>query len=267
MKKKRLIPLVLYKDGYVIQSRAFLVHRSIGLLDATLRRLDDWRADEVILIDISSKDSTKGPSGRLDTASKYSKTFLDAVKTQSHYGSMPLTIGGGITSMTQVENLFLSGADKILLGSAIFENPQLVTKIAEEYGSQSIVFSLDYMESNGKRVVCYASAQRIVQPDLQQVFDMACSLGVGEIMLHAVSRDGSKQGMDVSVLDEITEPKVPIIVCGGAGSPAHMVAMLSSNKLDAVAAGNYFHHVESSVQVARSALIAAGLPVRRIGAL
>lgn len=265
MKKKRLIPLVLYKSGYVIQSRDFSVHRSIGLLDATLRRLDDWHSDEVVLVDISPSWEAQVSSGRLDTASKFSATFLDAVRTQSHYGSMPLTIGGGISSMQQVEHLFLSGADKILLGSAIFDNPHLVTKIAKEYGSQSIVFSLDYREVNGRRQVCYAGAQKVVPQGLREVLEIAFDLGVGEVMLHAVTRDGSKLGMDLDVVTEVQDIKMPLIACGGAGSPAHMIDMLQSSAIDAVAAANYFHHVESSVHVARSALFEAGLPVRSAG--
>lgn len=265
MKKKRLIPVVLFKNGYVVQSRNFSVHRSIGLLDATLRRLDEWNADEVILIDISSRELDGGFTGRLDTASRFSDSFLEAVSTHAHFGSMPLTVGGGLHSMAQVEQLFRAGADKILLGTAVYKSPELVLEIAEKFGSQAIVFSLDYREASGERTVHYSGGRIPVASSLGQVVQMADELGVGEIMLHAISRDGSKAGMDESVISELGQVSVPLIVCGGAGNPSHMFDLIQSDKIEAVAAANYFHHVESSVQLARTALIQSGASIRNPG--
>jgi cyclase len=262
MKKKRIIPLVLFRNGYVVQSREFRNHRSLGLLDGTLERLEDWAADEVIVLNISNSEEPM--IGRSDLATAFEADFISALRKHSIRNSMPLTVGGGIKSIRDAELIFQSGADKIYLNTLINREPGTVEKMVQRFGSQSIVGGIDVRWMNEELVAFYFNGSIKIQENFRSIVNHYLSLGVGEIMVNSIDRDGMKNGFDESILDYLPEPTIPLILCGGAGNPNHFVEPLRNLKIDGVVAGNYFQHVENSVPIVRNHLLNEGLPVRKV---
>ena len=262
MKKKRIIPLVLFRNGYVVQSRNFSNHRSLGLLDGTLERLEDWAADEVIVLNISN--SIEPSIGRSDLATKIEVDFISTLKKHSRQNSMPLTVGGGIKSIRDSDVIFQSGADKIYLNTLVNQDPNTVVRMVEKYGSQAIVGGIDIRWVDDSPIAYYLNGGIAIKSDFKQLIDHYISLGVGEIMINSIDRDGIKNGFDENILDFLPTLAIPIILCGGAGNPSHFVEPLRSIKIDGVVAGNYFQHVENSVPLVRDHLLKIGLPVRKV---
>jgi len=262
MKKKRIIPLVLFRNGYVVQSRNFSNYRSLGLLDGTLERLEDWAADEVIVLNISN--SAEPSIGRGDLATKIEVDFISTLKKHSLRNSMPLTVGGGIKSIRDSDVIFQSGADKIYLNTLINQDPNTVVEMAEKYGSQAIVGGIDVRWVNHAPVAYYLNGNITIEKDIKQLIDHYISLGIGEIMVNSIDRDGMKNGFDEDILEYLPLSALPITLCGGAGNPNHFVEPLKSLKIDGVVAGNYFQHVENSVPLVRDHLLTLGLPVRKV---
>lgn len=262
MKKKRIIPLVLFRNGYVVQSRNFSNHRSLGLLDGTLERLEDWAADEVIVLNISN--SSEPLLGRNDLATKTEHDFISTLKKHSTRNSMPLTVGGGIKSIKDTDLIFQSGADKIYLNTLLHQAPKTVEAIVNKYGSQAVVGGIDIRWVEHAPVAYYSHGKIEVKGSIQQLVDNLIGLGVGEIMINSIDRDGMKVGFDEEILEFLPLRAVPIILCGGAGNPNHFVEPLKNIKIDGVVAGNYFQHVENSVPLVRDYLINVGLPIRKV---
>lgn len=266
MKKKRVIPLVLFRDGHVVQSRGFSAYRALGNLGPTLKRFSDWNADEVVLVDISSDQTSHL---RTDTRNRPSPSFLEALEDYSKIGTMPMTVGGRVASVRMAGELFGRGADKVLLSSAIHEHPHVVGEIAAEYGSQAVVACLDYSrqaESKEARVLLDRRTGLLGPPLAKSIEKLLNDGNVGEIMLNSVDLDGSKQGMDKLLLESLSWHEVtkPIIVCGGAGNPEDFLEPLSSPQVDAVAAANMFQHIEDSVPLVRNFLLERKALVRRV---
>jgi cyclase len=261
MKKKRIIPLVLFRNGYVVQSRNFSNHRSLGLLDGTLERLEDWAADEVIVLNISN--STEPLLGRNDLATKMESDFISALKKHSTRNSMPLTVGGGIKSVKDADVIFQSGADKIYVNTLLHQEPKTVEAIVKKYGSQAVVGGIDVRWVDQVPVSFYLNGKVEVKESIQRLIDHLIYLGAGEIMINSIDRDGMKVGFDEKILDYLPMNKLPITLCGGAGNPGHFVEPLKNIKIDGLVAGNYFQHVENSVPLVRDHLMKIGLPVRK----
>jgi cyclase len=231
-------------------------------LDGTLERLEDWAADEVIVLNISN---TIEPSvGRSDLATKIEANFFSTLKKHSRRNSMPLTVGGGIMSIEDSDVVFQSGADKIYLNTLINQYPKTVVEMVEKYGSQAIVGGIDIRWVNQAPVAYYLNGNIAIKKDVKQLVDEYISLGVGEIMINSIDRDGMKNGFDKDIFEYLPSFAIPITLCGGAGNPNHFVEPLRSPKIDGVVAGNYFQHVENSVPLVRDHLLKAGLPVRKV---
>lgn len=263
MKKKRIIPLVLFKDGYVVQARGFAHHKRLGLLGPTLRRLEEWGADEIIISNISMAGYGVGQSrGRTDLADDFQFDFIEAVKKHAALTSVPLTVGGGVRDVTEVERLFEIGADKVLINSGFHKNEILVSEVSKRFGRQALVLGVDYIETRADRQVFVDGSRTATGFHVAEVIRRAEAIGVGEFFLNSISRDGMKQGLDLAILTQLMGTSTPVILCGGAGQPRDFPEALSAKEVDGVAAANYFQHVENSVQLARSACIAAGIIVR-----
>ena len=264
MKKKRVIPLVLFRDGHVVQSRGFSSFRALGNLGPTLKRFSDWNADELVLVDISSNQRSHL---RADTKNRPSPNLLTALEEYSKIGTMPLTVGGRINSVEMAAELFSRGADKVLLSSMVHKNPQVLGEIATEYGSQAVVACLDYayeQETREARALLDRSARTLGPLLIQSIEALMEDNNVGEIMLNSVDLDGRKQGMDKLLLELLSRQEVtkPVIVCGGAGGPEDFLEPLSLPQVDAVAAANIFQHIEDSVPIVRDFLIKSGVNIR-----
>ena len=253
MLKKRLIPILLLKNGFLVQSKNFEFHHNIGHPLKAVKRLSQWCSDELIYLDISRDEIYD--VHREDHGYKNFENFLSIIREVSKLTFMPITVGGKIKNLDDVEKRFKFGADKVCLNSAPLENPELILQIAKEFGSQSIVISIDVKFTNGKYEIFYKFGKKKAKYDLVEWLKIIEDKGAGEILINSIDKDGSKTGYDMNLLDKVSKNcKIPIIACGGAGKNEDFLDVLSNTNIDAVAAANFFHHSDFSVYNAKKFL-------------
>ncbi len=250
MLKRRVIAVVVVRDGVAVQSIGFKKYLPIGKPEIAVEFLGQWGVDEIILIDISASKCGDGPDvGMVERVAK--KCFV------------PLTVGGGINQITHVYQLIHGGADKISLNHALNEDFGLVTEISGVFGAQCVVVSIDVVKTpSGYRVYDYIGACETGH-SARELSRLAAECGAGEILLNSVDRDGSGSGFDTILVREVCESvNIPVICAGGAGTPQHFVEVFKSTKVHAAAAANFFHFSEHSVAVTKSVLAENGIPIR-----
>ncbi len=249
MLKKRVIAVFLLKDDLLVQSYYFNRHLPIGKPEFELQFVSRWNIDEVVLLDISA-------------AKRSSMIDSSLVAKLSDFCRVPLTVGGGIHSLTQAKLLFDNGADKISLNSSLFQSKGLLEEITRVYGSQAVVAVVDFkFIDNEYYVFKYDGNINTGVKLIDWVIELE-SRGVGEIILQSIDKDGSGLGYDLNAINVCSELlKIPLIALGGVGQPCHFIDGFRSGA-SAVAAGNYFHHLEHSVLIAKSHLSRAGMDVR-----
>jgi cyclase len=263
MKKKRVIPVLLHKEGWLVQSKNFNEYKKLGNPQKAVQRLSEWDSDELIYLDISKNETYS--TNRHDTAAPEYEGLTDLLTEVSKVSRMPITIGGGIKTLYDIEVRLRAGADKISINRAALADPLLIKLASREFGRQCIVVSIDYEEFDDKRYLRsrnQSASNRSPQDALEWLLRVE-DLGAGEVLLNSVSRDGMKSGYDISFLGQVAdELSIPVIACGGAGNWEHMAEVLTETNVDAVAAANIFHFQDQSVYLARKHLASKGLPVR-----
>jgi cyclase len=261
MKKKRVIPVLLLRDNWLVQSKNFTEYKKIGNPIAGVQRFSDWDADELIYLDINQGESFT--SSREDIKQPNFASTIDALLEVCKAASMPITVGGAIKSLKDIERRLTLGADKIAINTQALINPKLIESAAREFGSQCIVVSIDYKLENGISSVWNKAIKRESLPNLDEWVTKAEALGAGELLINCVTRDGKKSGYDLETMSRIANlTKVPIIACGGAGSWEDMYDLMVQTNVDAAAAANIFHFQDQSIYLARRELLEKGLPVR-----
>ena len=265
MKKKRLIPLLLLKDGLLVRSQKFQTHQIIGNPMSTVKRYMDWGVDELILLDISD-EKNKNDLRREDLYQQYnSNSIFTLLKEISKFCYVPLTFGGGIKSLFQIEKLLLSGADKVSINSAAFLNPKIIEKSSEKFGSQSIVVSIDVKKSRNGYNVFIFNGKKDTQISLESWIKKAVDFGAGEILINSIDRDGTAKGFDLRILEKISSMvKVPIILCGGAGKSHHFLEGFKNTKVSALCAANIFHFQELSYVNIKSECLKNKIKLREV---
>jgi cyclase len=240
MLTRRVIPAILIKDDWVVQSKGFGEFLPIGIPQIAVKYLSDWGADEILILDISATKSNKKPNFSL----------IESCATLSQ---VPLSIGGGVSNLEVAQNLFHIGVEKVAINHAA--SSELFSKIADKFGSQSIVLSLDVQNVDGKNMVF--DHKRSKHTDLT-VYEKLSSLDnslFGEVLIQSVDRDGSESGYDIESLSEICQhTEKPIIALGGYGVPKDLEQLFRETNVSAAAIGNRFHHSEHSLIVAKSSL-------------
>lgn len=263
MKKKRVIPILLHKEGWLVQSKDFNDYKKLGNAQAAVKRLSDWDSDELIYLDISRNPSFT--TNRSDTAAPEYNDLSELLSEVGKVARMPVTIGGGIRNLNDIESRLKAGADKVSINRGAFADPYLISSAAREFGSQCIVVSVDYIEVGSQRKMFLRNdkSDQVELLDVTSWLLKAQDAGAGEILLNSVTRDGNKCGYDIEYLDEASSLlDIPIIACGGAGSWDDLSEVMSKTSVDAVAAANIFHFQDQSVYHARKHLFSKGLPVR-----
>ena len=241
MLKKRIIATVIVKDGIVVQSKTFNKYLPVGKISVSLEFLDKWGIDEIVLLDISaSKNGSKLVIEQLQ----------DAVKNCF----VPLTYGGGLKNMSMVHSVFHKGADKVSLNRAFFNDKDLISNVAKEFGKQSVVVSLDFVEKNGKALLYDYYNAKETKTDLKDAIIEAEQLGIGEILINCVNRDGMYNGYAINTIKSLKELSVPLIIAGGARGYMDFEECLNLHQVSGLAAGNMFHFVEHSVTKLKSQL-------------
>lgn len=250
MLKVRVIPTLLWKDGSLVKGTGFDSWRRIGAAMPAIKVYNTRDVDELVLMDICATAEGRGP----DLAE------IDALARECF---VPFTVGGGVASVETVRDLLRAGADKVIVNSAAYASPSLVSEAALRFGSQCVVAAIDARRCDDGGYVCCArsSAERMrVGPvDWAQRLE---ALGAGEILLTRIERDGSLRGYDTDLVAKVAAAvSIPVIAAGGAGSYAHMLQALRAGA-SAVAAGAMFHFTEQTPREAKQFLASHGVPVR-----
>jgi cyclase len=264
MKKRRIIPVILYRKGYTVQGKKFTQYKNMGHIADTFTRFSQWGADELIVLDISGNEKISN-NKRSDVIHKGSANsdFLSSLSNSSKKAFMPLAVGGGISNMRDIEERLLAGADKIVLNSVVLSDPTFLKQAAREFGSQCIVVSINFGKSRERNEIYLSCEKKYLNFKMNEILKMIEDYGAGEILLTDVDRDGMKTGYNIPVLkDAATQVKIPVIACGGAGSWEDMSQVLSETKVDGVAAANIFFHSDQSVFLAHDYLFRKNINVR-----
>lgn len=257
MKKKRLIPILLLQNGCIVKSKGFSRYQRLGNPITSVKRLSEWASDELIYLDITKKGSYD--LKRDDLAFQNRASIIEIIKDVSKMTFMPITVGGNVRTLHDVEQRLQAGADKIAINTIALENPHFIGDVAKEFGSQCVVVSIDYIE----RQVYSHSTKSVLEKDVVMWSKQVASEGAGEILLNSVNRDGMQTGYDISTIAEISDSlSIPVIACGGVGQWEHLSECLDNTKADAVAAANIFHYSDQSVYLAKKYLFDKGYAVR-----
>lgn len=260
MLKKRLIFVLYYDSGNFYLSRNFRLQK-VGDVRWLFEKFNFKSIgrfiDEIVILDVS-----RDRSGQRGLAISETK-FLDTLNYLMRETFIPLTIGGGLSSMDDVMRCFAAGADKILLNTALLNNEALVRSCVARYGAQAVVGAIDVCGSADGFVSKIANGQQLALP-LEEHLQRAAALGVGEIMINNIDRDGTGMGFDRDLVDRCLSLDMPLIICGGAGKPEHFAEMLAQKNVEAVATGNLFNFIGKGFEQVRKYVLAQGFPVRAL---
>jgi imidazole glycerol-phosphate synthase subunit HisF len=250
MLKKRLICCLVLQDQLLVQSFGFNRYLPIGQAKIAVEFMTNWDIDEIVMIDMTATRDGRKPN-------------LDLIESVSRNCFVPLTVGGGIDRLRDIENIIRGGADKVSINSAAFTKPELITPGANFFGSQCIVVSMDAKRMpDGKYQIFSNSGTRPMGVDPVTWAKTVESLGAGEIFLNSIDRDGSRLGYDVELIQQVSSAvKIPVIACGGVGVMKHFVDGIHGGA-SAVAAGNIFQHLEHSTIIAKSFIQKAKVDIR-----
>ncbi len=261
MIKTRLIPILYIKNGLIVRSENFSYHQNIGNVVNEAERYNEWDVDELIYIDISREKHYD--LRRDDHNIKSSDSIENIISDIAKVCFMPLTFGGGIRTIENIDYRIKNGADKITLNTGAVENPKLISQAAEKYGSQCVVISVDYKIINDQPMVFTNFGQKHTKTTVFSWIKKCEKLGAGEIFLNSIDRDGNANGYDLDTISKTVKlTKLPVIACGGAGDLRDFVDLAKKVNVSAVAAGNVFHFTELSYPRAKKLLKNEGLNFR-----
>ncbi len=250
MLAKRIIPCLDIKDGQTVKGINFLELKNVGDPVELGKRYSDEGADELVFLDISAT-----LEGR--------KTFADLVKRIAENLNIPFTVGGGISSLEDAAPLLWAGADKVSINSAAVRNPQLISDLADKYGSQFVVVAIDARRVDGRWTVTTHGGTRFSDRELFDWAREAQERGAGEILFTSMDHDGTKNGYPCDTFSELSDIlSIPIIASGGAGTTDHIAEVLTTGKADAALAASIFHYGEIRIPDLKRELAARGIPVR-----
>jgi len=261
MIKKRLIPVLYIKNGLIVRSEGFSYHQNIGNVINEAKRYNEWNVDELIYIDISRKKNYD--LRRDDHGVKSYNSIGEIINAISKICFMPLTFGGGIRNIKDIDYRIKNGADKITLNTGAFENPKLISEAAEKYGSQAVVISVDYKIVKGQPILFTDFGQKNTKTTVLNWIKKCEELGAGEIFLNSIDRDGKANGYDLTTIKKVVKStKLPVIACGGAHNVSDFIKLARDVNISAIAAGNIFHFTELSYPLAKTLLKKGGLNFR-----
>jgi cyclase len=249
--RARVIPCLDVANGRVVKGVNFVELRDAGDPVEQARAYDAAGADELCFLDITASHEDRG-------------TILDVVRRTAAVCFMPLTVGGGVRTADDARALLLAGADKVAINSAAVARPEVVADIAERFGSQCCVASVDARRVGERWEVFTHGGRRPTGIDAVAHALHLAELGAGELLVTSMDRDGTRSGYDLALVRAIADRvSVPVVASGGVGGLDDLVAGIRDGHASAVLAASIFHFGEASVADAHAALAAAGIPVRR----
>jgi imidazole glycerol-phosphate synthase subunit HisF len=251
MLTKRIIPCLDVTEGRVVKGTKFLQLRDAGDPVQCAMEYNRQGADELVFLDITASSDNR-------------RTMIDVVERTAENCFMPLTVGGGIRTASDVREMLLAGADKVSMNTAAIRKPELISESAAAFGAQCIVVAIDAKQSApGRWTVFTHGGRNPTQLDAVEWAREAERRGAGEILLTSMDADGTKDGYDIDLTAAVsTAVGIPVIASGGAGSLEHLLKVLQDGKADAVLAASIFHFGEFTVGDAKDFLARHGILVR-----
>jgi len=250
MLAKRIIPCLDIKDGRTVKGINFVDLRDAGDPVELAEIYNREGADELVFLDISATEQKR-------------KTLADLVYRVAEKVNIPFTVGGGISSVEDVDILLQNGADKVSINSSAVKNPQLINDLAAKFGSQCVVVAIDAKKVNGKWMVHLVGGKVPTKLELFEWAKEAEERGAGEILFTSMDNDGTKNGFANAALARLsTELNIPIIASGGAGNVQHFTDAFIGGKADAALAASVFHFKEIVIGDLKQELRENGIPVR-----
>ncbi|RPJ60085.1 MAG: imidazole glycerol phosphate synthase subunit HisF [Acidobacteria bacterium] len=251
MLAKRIIPCLDVKAGRVVKGIHFVDLRDAGDPVELGERYYRDGADELVFLDITATVEAR-------------KTVLEWVRRVADRIFIPFTVGGGIGSLEQIQELLRAGADKVSLNSAAVKDPQLIQNAALAFGSQCIVLAVDARRKGDSWEVFVGGGRYPTGIDALEWIRRGERLGAGEILLTSMDRDGTLEGYDLELLRRVSDAsRIPLIASGGAGKPEHLLAGFQEGGADAVLAASIFHYGQYSIADVKEFLAAKGVPMRQ----
>lgn len=251
MLAKRLIPCLDVDRGRVVKGVRFASLRDAGDPVESAARYDAEGADELVFLDITASADAR-------------PIVLDMVRRVADAVFLPFTVGGGVRSLEDADQLLRAGADKVAVNTAAVLDPALIEALARRFGSQAVVLAIDAKANGSDGWQVHVRGGRT--PTGKDAVAWACEgaeRGAGEILLTSMDRDGTKDGFDLALTRAVAEAvRVPVVASGGCGSVAHMAAVLTEGGASAALAASIFHFGEIRVPEAKAQLRAAGVEVR-----
>ncbi len=255
---KRIIPCLDIDKGRVVKGVKFEEIRDAGDPVEIARRYDQQGADELVFLDITASAEKR-------------ETLFEVVEQVAGQVFIPLTVGGGVRSSSDIRRLLSAGADKVSINTAAVDNPEFVGEAAERYGAQCIVVALDVKRVKSRKknaplrweIYTHGGRKKTGLDALEWAGRMV-ELGAGELLVTSMDRDGTKEGFDLELTRAISDAvSVPVIASGGVGELEHLYQGLSEGHADAVLAASIFHFGEHTVQEAKKYLAERGVLVRQ----
>ncbi|MBI1287980.1 MAG: imidazole glycerol phosphate synthase subunit HisF [Flavobacteriales bacterium] len=250
MLKKRIIPCLDIKDGRTVKGVNFVEIRDAGGPVELAKAYVEQGADELVFLDI-----TATVEGR--------KTFAELVGHIAEEINIPFTVGGGISSVADVEILLAAGADKVSVNSSAVRRPELISELANEFGNQCVVVAIDAGMVDGNWRVFTHGGRAATDIDVFAWAKEAEQRGAGELLVTSMQHDGTKSGFAIDLLKELDAiTTIPIIASGGAGNAQHFVDVFQKSGVDAALAASIFHFGEVPIPQLKNELRTKGIPVR-----
>lgn len=247
---KRIIPCLDVKDGRTVKGVNFLDLRDAGNPVELAYNYSENGADELVFLDISATEERR-------------KTLGNLVREVAKEINIPFTVGGGISSLQDVEMLLKNGADKVSINSSAVKNPKLISDLALHFGSQCIVIAIDAKEINGFWKVHLVGGKQRTNLDLFDWAKEAENLGAGEILFTSMDNDGTKNGFANEALCQLSQTvNVPIIASGGAGKISDFADAFTIGKADAALAASVFHFGEIKIMGLKRELAQKNIAIR-----
>lgn len=252
MLKRRIIPVELLDSGRLVKTVRFAAPRDVGDPVKSSKVYSDQDADELLLVQV-------------DRGHRDVDVLADVVAKVAAHCFVPLTAGGGILLLEHAKMLFEAGADKVLVNSSVYANPDLITEISTRYGRQAVVVGIDARKEDSGRYALYSDCgRRRESASLEDHIAAAIGAGAGELMVQAIHCDGVMQGYDLELLGlVIRSSSVPVIACSGAGNFLHLKAALDLGA-DAVACGSLFNFGDNNPLRAKAFLKNYGIPLKKV---
>jgi cyclase len=248
---KRIIPCLDVRDGVVVKGVCFKNLRSVGDPPALAVAYQDQGADEIVFLDVKASIAGAG-------------TLRSAVRKTAENLFIPLTVGGGIRTFNDVRMNLKAGADKTSINTAAVQDPSLIRKCADAFGSQCIVVAIDAKRSGDDWEVYTHSGTRPTGRDAIEWAKEVCERGAGEILLTSMDADGTKFGYDIELTRAVVRAvSVPVIASGGCGTIDHIIEVLTRGEADAALAASIFHYGEHTVGDVKRILESRGVPIRK----